>query len=32
MDSYNQLVKAVRTYKAQSVDGGLGNGGALKTN
>jgi curli biogenesis system outer membrane secretion channel CsgG len=32
MDSYNQLVKAVRSYKAQSVDGGLGNGGMLKTN
>jgi curli biogenesis system outer membrane secretion channel CsgG len=32
MDSYNQLVKAVRAYKAQSVDGGLGNGGLLKTN
>jgi curli biogenesis system outer membrane secretion channel CsgG len=32
MDSYNQLVKAVRAYKAQSVDGGLGNGGVLTTN
>lgn len=32
MDSYNQLVKAVRSYKAQSVEGGLGNGGMLKTN
>lgn len=32
MDSYNQLVRAVRTYKAQSVEGGLGNGGTLKTN
>jgi curli biogenesis system outer membrane secretion channel CsgG len=32
MDSYNQLVKAVRSYKAQSVEGGLGNGGVLKTN
>lgn len=32
MDSYNQMVKAVRAYKAQSVEGGLGNGGALKTN
>jgi curli biogenesis system outer membrane secretion channel CsgG len=32
MDSYNQLVKAVRSYKAQSVEGGLGNGGQLKTN
>ena len=32
MDSYNQLVRAVRNYQAQSVDGGLGNGGKLKTN
>lgn len=32
MDSYNQMVKAVRSYKAQSVEGGLGNGGKLKTN
>lgn len=32
MDSYNQLVRAVRQYKAQSVEGGLGNGGLLKTN
>jgi hypothetical protein len=32
MDSYNQMVKAVREYKAQSVEGGLGNGGTLKTN
>lgn len=32
MDSYNQLVKAVRSYKAQSVAGGMGNGGVLKTN
>lgn len=32
MDSYNQLVKAVRNYRAQSVEGGLGNGGMLKTN
>jgi curli biogenesis system outer membrane secretion channel CsgG len=29
MDSYNQLVKAVRNYKAQSVKGGLGKGGRL---
>lgn len=28
MDSYNRLVKALR----QSVEGGLGNGGTLKTN
>jgi curli biogenesis system outer membrane secretion channel CsgG len=29
MDSYNQLVKAVRNYKAQTVKGGLGTGGSL---
>ncbi len=29
MDSYNQLVKAVRNYKAQTVKGGLGTGGTL---
>lgn len=29
MDSYNQLVKAVRNYKAQEVAGGMGTGGAL---
>jgi hypothetical protein len=28
-DSYNQLVRAVRNYKAQTVKGGLGTGGAL---
>ena len=28
-DSYNQLVKAVRNYKAQTVKGGLGTGGTL---
>jgi len=32
MDSYNQMVKAVRAYKAQAVTGGLGTGGLLKTN
>lgn len=32
MDSYNQMVRAVRNYQAQSVEGGLGNGGALKAN
>jgi len=32
MDSYNQMVKAVRNYQAQNVEGGLGNGGTLKTN
>lgn len=29
VDSYNQLVKAVRNYKAQTVRGGLGTGGRL---
>lgn len=29
MDSYNNIVKAVRNYKAQTVKGGLGTGGAL---
>ncbi len=29
MDSYNQLVKSVRNYRAQTVEGGLGAGGAL---
>lgn len=29
MDSYNQLVNAVRNYKAQEVRGGLGTGGTL---
>jgi curli biogenesis system outer membrane secretion channel CsgG len=28
-DSYNQLVRAVRNYRAQTVRGGLGTGGAL---
>lgn len=32
MDSYNNVVRAVRNYKAQSVEGGLGAGGALKVN
>lgn len=31
-DSYNQLVRSVRQYKAQDVKGGLGRGGQLKTN
>ena len=31
-DSYNNLVKAVRNYKAQDVKGGLGKGGHLKVN
>lgn len=29
-DSYNQMVKALRNYKPQVVEGGLGTGGALK--
>ena len=29
MDSYNQLVRVVRNYRAQSVKGGLGKGGRL---
>jgi curli biogenesis system outer membrane secretion channel CsgG len=29
MDSYNQLVRAVRNYQAQTVKGGLGTGGRL---
>jgi hypothetical protein len=29
MDSYNQLVRAVRNYKPQDVAGGMGTGGAL---
>jgi len=29
-DSYNQMVKALRNYKAQTVKGGLGKGGTLK--
>jgi len=29
MDSYNQLVQAVRNYRAQNVKGGLGTGGGL---
>ena len=28
-DSYNQMVKALRNYKAQTVKGGLGTGGRL---
>ena len=29
MDSYNNIVKAVRNYKAQHIEGGLGTGGQL---
>lgn len=32
MDSYNNMVRALRNYKAQSVEGGLGTGGALQVN
>lgn len=30
LDSYNQMVKALRNYKTQEVEGGLGTGGQLK--
>ena len=30
LDSYNQMVKALRNYKGQSIEGGLGTGGKLK--
>ena len=29
-DSYNQMVKSLRNYRAQTVEGGLGKGGTLK--
>ena len=29
-DAYNHMVQSLRDYRAQEVDGGLGNGGALK--
>lgn len=32
VDSYNGMVRALRHYKAQDVDGGLGTGGKLKVN
>lgn len=32
LDSYNELVRALRVYKAQEVSGGLGRGGTLKVN
>ncbi len=32
MDSYNNMVRALRNYKAQSVEGGLGTGGSLQVN
>lgn len=31
-DSYNNMVKSLRNYKAQDVEGGLGKGGTLKVN
>lgn len=31
IDSYNQMVRALKNYKAQEVKGGLGKGGQLKT-
>lgn len=31
-DSYNNMVKALRNYKAQDVEGGLGKGGTLQVN
>ncbi len=31
-DSYNGMVRSLRNYKAQNVEGGLGRGGALKVN
>lgn len=30
VDSYNQMVKALRNYKGQEIEGGLGTGGKLK--
>ena len=30
LDSYNQMVKSLRSYKAQTIEGGLGTGGKLK--
>ncbi len=30
LDSYNQMVKSLRSYRAQTVEGGLGTGGKLK--
>jgi len=32
MDAYNGMVRSLRHYKAQDVDGGLGTGGTLKVN
>jgi len=30
LDSYNQMVKSLRNYEAQTIEGGLGTGGKLK--
>lgn len=32
LDSYNEMVRALKVYKAQDVSGGLGRGGILKVN
>lgn len=32
LDSYNGMVRSLKNYKAQNVEGGLGRGGALKVN
>lgn len=32
LDSYNEMVRALKVYKAQEVSGGLGRGGLLKVN
>jgi hypothetical protein len=32
IDAYNKMVVALRSYKAQDVQGGLGRGGQLKVN
>ncbi len=32
VDSYNNMVRALRNYKAQDVEGGMGKGGKLKVN
>ncbi|HNB01756.1 MAG TPA: hypothetical protein PLK61_08115 [Nitrosomonas sp.] len=31
-DAFNGMVRALKNYEAQNVDGGLGRGGALKVN
>ncbi len=32
VDSYNKMVRALRAYRAQDVEGGMGKGGSLKVN